>query len=78
MRRRLAREGTGYHEVIAAARQELAQQLLRETPLPLAAIAAALGYADAPAFVRAFRAWAGCTPGQWRRRVAFNPPADRG
>lgn len=66
LRRRFAREGSGYGAVIAAARLELARQLLRETQLPLATIADALGYADAPALVRAFRGWAGVTPGQWR------------
>lgn len=66
LRRRLAREGSSFNAVVAAARFELARQLLRETRLPLAAVADALGYADAPAFVRAFRGWAGCTPGRWR------------
>jgi len=74
LRRRLAHEGSSFAAVIAAARFELARQLLRETRLPLAAVAEALGYADAPAFVRAFRRWAGCTPGQWRA-AAVKPPA---
>jgi AraC-like DNA-binding protein len=49
-----------------AARYQLACQMLQDTQLPLGAIAMALGYADAPAFVRAFRGWAGITPGAWR------------
>lgn len=66
LRRRLAAEGSGLLELIAAERFDVARQLLHETGLPLKDIADALGYADASAFVRAFRGWAGCTPGQWR------------
>lgn len=80
LRRQLAREGSSYAAVAAAARFELARQLLRETGLPLAAIAETLCYADAPAFVRAFRGWAGCAPGQWRARAAAanSPPGAGG
>jgi AraC-like DNA-binding protein len=66
LRRRLGAEGSGLTELIAEARFDVARQLLRETGLPLKDAADALGYADADAFVRAFRGWAGCTPGQWR------------
>lgn len=73
LRRRLAQEGSSFAAVIAAARFEIACQLLRETGLPLAVVAETLCYADAPAFVRAFRGWAGCTPGQWRATHAPAP-----
>ena len=66
LRRRLAGEGVGIRDVVAAARFELAKQLLRDTRLPVERVAAALGYADPSAFLRAFRAWSGTTPGQWR------------
>ena len=33
-------------------------------------IAAALDYADASAFTRAFRRWSGTTPARWRARRA--------
>ena len=74
LRRRLAAEGVGLQELIAEARFDIARQLLHETRLPLAEIAEALGYAEAAAFVRAFRGWAGCTPGRWRAR-GLKPPA---
>lgn len=70
LRRRLAEEGVGLQQTVAAARFDVARQLLRETELNLHDIANALGYAEASAFVRAFRGWAGCTPGRWRERVA--------
>jgi AraC-like DNA-binding protein len=82
MRRRLADEGESLQAMVAQARFEVACQLLRETELGLADIADALGYADAAAFVRAFRGWAGTTPGRWRAaqgagRVSAQP-ATRG
>lgn len=77
LRRRLQAEGTSVHGLVAQARFEIARQLLRETRLSLRDIAVALGYAEASAFVRAFRGWAGCAPGQWRAGEAglSAPPA---
>jgi AraC-like DNA-binding protein len=66
MRRRLSAEGSGLLELMAEARFDVARQLLHETRLPVNDIADALGYADASAFVRAFRGWAGCAPARWR------------
>jgi AraC-like DNA-binding protein len=74
LRRRLHAEGETLNSLLAQARFEVACQLLRETRLGLQDIADALGYAEAPVFVRAFRNWAGCTPGQWRARQ-LKPPA---
>jgi AraC-like DNA-binding protein len=68
LRRRLAEEGTGLHQLVNRTRFELAQQLLRNTGLPVSEIAAALQYADPNAFSRAFRNWAELSPTQWRAR----------
>jgi AraC-like DNA-binding protein len=46
----------------------VAQQLLRDTRLPAAEIAAILRYSNPGAFSRAFRGWSGETPRQWRER----------
>lgn len=70
LRRRLEAEGASLKALIAQARFEIACQLLRETRLPLAAIAAALRYADASALSRAFKAACGASPGRWRAREA--------
>jgi AraC-like DNA-binding protein len=78
LRRHLAAEGTSLKAVAAAARFDVARQLLRGTSVPLDEIAEVLGYAELSAFVRAFRGWAGCPPGQWRDSAALNRPADRG
>ena len=76
LRRRLNVEGTSLMALVAEARFDVGRQLLHETRLPLGEIAEALGYAEASAFVRAFRGWAGCTPGQWRQRAlaGLSPP----
>ncbi len=71
LRRRLRAEGQTLQGAVAHARFDVARQLLHETHLGLDDIADALGYAEAAVFVRAFRGWAGCTPGQWRRRMAI-------
>lgn len=74
LRRRLAEEGLGLRGLFDAVRFDVARELLQQTQLPLGEIAATLGFADASAFVRAFRGWAGCTPGAWRARQ-LKPPA---
>lgn len=66
LRRQLQAEGTSVKQLVAQARFEVAKQLLRDTRMPLKAVAAALRYADVTAFTRAFRGWAGTTPGAWR------------
>jgi len=48
------------------ARYTMAQQLLTNTSMSIAEVAASLGYAEASAFVRAFTRWSGTTPGKWR------------
>jgi AraC-like DNA-binding protein len=68
LRRRLAEEGMSLQQLINQTRFELAQQLLRNTGLSVSVIAAVLQYADANALPRAFRSWAGISPGQWRAR----------
>ena len=66
LRRRLAAEGRSFQEMLNQARYELACQLLHNTLLPVSHIAAALQYADANAFTRAFHGWAGSSPTEWR------------
>ncbi len=68
LRKRLASEGTSLQELVGQTRFELAKQLLENTELPLSEIAAALRYADAAVFSRAFRGWAKASPSEWRAR----------
>jgi AraC-like DNA-binding protein len=64
--RRLKDSGMGYRAITNEIRFEIARQLLTDTQVPLAQIAAALGYSEASAFTRAFRRWSGQTPTAWR------------
>jgi AraC-like DNA-binding protein len=64
--RRLKGSGMGYRAITNEIRFEIARQLLHDTHVPLAQIAAALGYSEASAFTRAFRRWSGQTPTAWR------------
>ena len=64
--RRLEAFGTSYQALLDEGRFEIARQMLADTELEVGQIAAALDYADASAFTRAFRRWSGTTPGQWR------------
>lgn len=68
LRRRLGEDGESLQRLVNAARFELARQLLHNTDLAVREIAAALRYADANAFSRAFHNWARLSPTQWRTR----------
>lgn len=70
--RRLKERGTTLRAIVNQMRYEIASQLLRNTSLPVSAVADALGYAEASVFVRAFRRWSGVTPERWR---AINRPS---
>ncbi|MGO4525192.1 AraC family transcriptional regulator [Microvirga sp. 2MCAF35] len=64
--RRLKGNGIRYRTLNNEIRFEIARQLLEDTKVPLAEIAAALGYSEASAFTRAFRRWSGQSPLAWR------------
>ena len=66
LNRRLGAEGTRFRTVVNEVRFEIARQLLADTGLSFGQIAAALDYAEASAFTRAFRRWSGQTPSAWR------------
>jgi AraC-like DNA-binding protein len=78
LRRRLGDEGTSVRATVGRVRFEWACQLLQQTRLPVADIAAALHYADATAFARAFKAWAGMPPSRWRARQPLGTRAAPG
>src|SRR4051794_18161161 len=64
--RRLKGNGMDYRAISGKIRIEIARQLLEGTEVPLAEIAAALGYSEASAFTRSFRRWSGRSPLAWR------------
>ena len=82
LNRRLQTRGTSLRRLVEETRFEIARQLVEHTKMPLLEISAALGYADASAFTRAFRRWSRTTPSAWRedrgRRRGANCQAPAG
>ena len=69
LHRRLEDEGTSYRAIRDALRRDLAVEWLTKSKRPLSRIAADLGYADPSAFYRAFAAWTGEGPRDYRQRL---------
>lgn len=69
LHRRLEEEGSGFRAIKDALRRDLALARLAKTGQPLGRIAADLGFADPSAFFRAFVAWTGTSPSQYRKRL---------
>lgn len=68
LQRRLGDAGLSFQQQVEQARRELAHHFLGETTVELKQAAYLLGYEDANSFFRAFQAWEGTTPGDWRAR----------
>jgi AraC-like DNA-binding protein len=66
---RLERHGVTYREVLERVRCKVAQRLLSNRAVPLAEVAASLGFADQSSFHHAFKRWTGVAPGDYRRRL---------
>jgi AraC-like DNA-binding protein len=64
----LAEQGTTFQQLLDDTRRHLAEAHLLDGHLDLAEISLLLGYSEQSAFTRAFRAWTGLPPAQWRRR----------
>ncbi|MET0544012.1 MAG: AraC family transcriptional regulator [Variovorax sp.] len=69
LHRLLAARGTSFRRLLDEVRYEVARQLLADTDIPIGQVAASLDYADASAFVRAFRRWTDVSPAAWRLEV---------
>lgn len=69
LRRHLAREGHSYQQLKDQMRCDLAIAALDGEEANFAALAFALGFADASAFYKAFRKWTGATPGEYRALI---------
>jgi AraC-like DNA-binding protein len=65
LQRRLAEEDTTFVKVVDGVREERARAWVGEGRLGLAEIGFRLGYADLPAFLRAFKRWTGTTPARF-------------
>ena len=71
--RKLQLQGIGFQSLVDEVRYEVAGQLLRDTEMPIIAIAQSLHFADASVLTRAFRRWSGMTPSHWRVRSRTLP-----
>ncbi|MGE5468634.1 MAG: AraC family transcriptional regulator [Ignavibacteria bacterium] len=69
LHRRLEDEGTSLQAIRDALRRDLAGEWLTKTRRPIGQIAAALGFADGSSFYRAFTAWTGRSPRDYRRHA---------
>ena len=69
LQRKLAEAGTNFQAVYEAARQALAEELLRDSRLNLTDVAFMLGYREQSSFNRACRDWFGNTPARTRERL---------
>ncbi|MBV8092479.1 MAG: helix-turn-helix transcriptional regulator [Acetobacteraceae bacterium] len=70
LHRHLAAQKTSFRDLVDEVRYDLAQQLLRNTVIPLDKIAEILDYSEVSACTRAFGRWSGISPGQWRKGQA--------
>jgi AraC-like DNA-binding protein len=77
LQRRLAEHGASFGDLLEDVRRELAPRYLEDPSLGLAEIAFRLGYASPQSFHRAFRAWAGESPGRYRRARLSELEVDR-
>lgn len=67
LQRKLRHQGVGFAALKNRLRKELAAEYLAEEDKPISFIAHSLGFEDRSSFSRAFRAWSGRTPQQYRR-----------
>lgn len=66
LRRRLREEGRGFQQIKDEVRRDAAIELLLHTAQPLIEIANRVGFSEASTFHRAFKAWTGVAPGEYR------------
>ena len=67
LHRQLAEEGASLQQLKDEVRRERASELLLRTDRPTKQIAAEVGFRNEKSFIRAFRAWTGRTPGEYRQ-----------
>ena len=68
LHRQLKEEGATLQSLKDEVRRERAISLLQRTNRPIKQIAEAAGFQNEKSFIRAFKAWTGVAPGEWRER----------
>jgi AraC-like DNA-binding protein len=74
LNRHLKAEGMGFRSIADEIRFAIARQLLADTDMRLAEIAAALDFSEPAAFTRAFQRWSGRAPSVWRTHSRPDEP----
>lgn len=69
LQRRITDEATTFRALLSDARRELSQQLLADPAIHIDEVTYLLGYQDTTSFYRAFKDWAGVSPGEWRSGI---------
>ncbi len=70
LQRQLGQRGTRFSELVQAALEKRAFDLLINSDLSITEIATSLGYSDSAHFTRAFKRWTGQAPQVWREDSA--------
>ncbi len=70
LHRQLKEEGASLQQLKDEVRLDRAKDLLYRSDRPVKQVAAAVGFRNEKSFARAFRAWAGVSPGEFRARSA--------
>jgi AraC-like DNA-binding protein len=70
LQRRLRETGISFVQLRDAVRRGLALEAINDPSISIATLASRCGFADAAAFVRAFRRWTGDSPGAYRQKRA--------
>lgn len=64
----LKKSGLSFRNILNSTRQILAKKYLKNYNLLIVDVAFLLGYKDQTSFNRAFKAWTGISPSEWRKR----------
>lgn len=70
LRRKLNEEEASFQEIVDEMRRDVALSYMRNTELSFGEISYLLGFSTPGAFQRAFKRWAGTTPGEYRRQLS--------
>lgn len=68
LQRRLGEHGFSYQSLLDGVREQLAYHYLQDSHFSYVEIALLLGFSEQSAFNRAFKHWAGTTPGHYRKQ----------
>ena len=69
LHRQLKEEGASLQALKDGVRFQQAGELLHRTSQPVKKVAAAAGFGNEKSFTRAFRAWSGVSPGEFRKNL---------